>query len=393
LPPSERIELEDAEGNPLQYWKYSLPRTFVARQIGTFDFGPVTLKGTFVETIDARRQFTGQDVYAIAEPITVTVKEPPMENRPASYTGAIGEFSFTAELSPTAAKVGDPMTLTLTLRGDGTREAVRAPDLAELPAVAAAFKVYEATEQDTGRARQFTYSLRPLSEQASQFPSVAMTYFDVNEEQYVTLNTDAIPVQIAKAEVLSADEIMRGGTSRADGDNIQTVAQGLRANDSALKSLRNDSVYPTRWFAGLGSLAGVYLIIVLVTQKIQRRLADPVAVRRRQAAARARRRLRDAKQQGTEDADQAMTMRKAVAGLVADVANLPEAGLTTGDMVQRLRDMGVDAELVQQLATWNDACDAARYGATRDAVRGLANEADDLLDSLIASLKEQKQLG
>lgn len=393
LPPSERIELKDAKGDQLQYWQFTLPRTFTAKEIGQFQFGPVTLKGTFVKTIDSQRQFTGQDVYAVAEPLTMTVKEPPLDGRPADYTGAIGRFAIAAQLSPTKAKVGDPMTLTLTLRGEGTRDAVRPPDLEAIPEVAESFKVYDATEQDAGEARQFTYSLRPLKEGTASFPPVGMTYFDVDREEYVSLNTKPIPLEIGTAEVLSGDEIMRASVSTAGKSGIESQVRGLRANDSALKSLRNDGVCPEQWFAGLGSLAGVYLILMLVTQKIQKRLGDPVAMRRRQAASRAVRRLREARQNMGEATSQASEMRDALAGLVADVANVPEAGLTTGDLERQLKDLSVEPDLIQRLARWCEDCDAARYGASRDAVRGLADESEELLDLLIRSLRQQRQLG
>jgi hypothetical protein len=139
-------------------------------------------------------------------------------------------------------------------------------------------------------------------------------------------------------------------------------------------------------------MAGAYLIIVLVTQKLQRLMGDPDLLRRRSAAARARRRLRDAKRTEDDARLEADRLQAAVVGLVADAAGTDEAGLTTGDVHQRLTDMEVDEDLVERLAAWCEACDAARYGASADALHGLEDEAGTLLDELINTFKRKRVL-
>ena len=95
------------------------------------------------------------------------------------------------------------MTLTLTLKGTGSLDDVVAPDLAKLPKVNEAFKVYEPTREQKGRQCVFTYTIRPKKAGAEQFPAIAASYYDVNDSKYVTLNTKPIPVDITKADRLS----------------------------------------------------------------------------------------------------------------------------------------------------------------------------------------------
>ena len=102
------------------YRQFQFKRTFIAKKVDDYTFGPVSLKGTFATGIDPERGATGKDIYAVAKALTVKIKDVPEEGRPESYIGAIGRFQFDADLAPRKAKTGDPMTLTLTLSGQGT---------------------------------------------------------------------------------------------------------------------------------------------------------------------------------------------------------------------------------------------------------------------------------
>ncbi len=391
LPKAERRKRKDKSGRLVDYWEYVFPRTFVAKQLGEYSFGPVALNGELIMRVNTRGRPELEDVFAKAPPITVQVKDVPLEGRPASYSGAIGEFEFESRLSPTRAKVGDPMTLTLTLEGEGTLDAVKTPDLGQLPDVADRFKIYEATEESDTRARRFTYSLRPLKADVESFPPIAMSYFDVKKEEYVTLTTKQIPIQISTAEQLSEQDIAMASVAPSGDSDIETLEGGIRAN-AGLSSLRDDSVDPVRWFAGLGSMAGIYLIIVLATQKLQRLFGDSDLVRRRSAASRARRRLRDARHTEDDTRLEADRLQAAVVGLVADATGEEEAGLTTGEVCQRLTEMEVNDGLVERLAAWCEACDAARYGASAEALHGLEDEAGTLLDELIKTFERKRVL-
>jgi len=391
LPDSEKTRRNDKSGRSVGYWEYSFRRAFVAKQIGEYSFGPAKLNGRFVASVNTRREANLERVYALAKPVVVTVKDVPLDGRPASYSGAVGKFEFVSKLAPTKAKVGDPMTLTVTVRGQGTLDAVTAPRLEDIPEIADQFRIHEATEESDDEIRRFTYGLRPLGVEIERFPPIEMSYFDVERGEYVTLQTKEIPLQISTAEELATRDIAMADASSSSDIDIEMQEGGLLANHS-LTSLRNDSVDPMRWFVGMGSLAGVYMIVLLVTQKVRRVMADPDLIRRRTAAARSRRRLRNAMHgQGGAQAE-AESLRDAIVGLIADASGIDEAGLATGEVRERLMEIGTDEPLVERLTEWCEACDAARYGASDDAVHGLEQDAQTLLEDLIKTFKSKKLL-
>jgi hypothetical protein len=285
------------------------------------------------------------------------------------------------------------MTLTLTLRGEGTLESAVAPDVAALPEVAGRFKIYEATEETRSGSRRFTYGLRPLEPGIEAFPAVPVSYFDVESERYVTLRTDPIPIQIAEAEELSDDQIVAGadGSSRTQRE-LEARREGVFANVTELAAVGDESVDPLRWFLGLVGLAGLYVAVAVVTVQIQRRSADKALLRRRGAVAKAKGRLR----QGLAELEAGRTrqgvdlIQASLAGLVADVADLPEAGLTPKDVCAQLRANDIEQPLVDRAGTLLETCDAARYGTSNQA-EGLGREAQQLLADLIRALKANRR--
>lgn len=395
LPKARRVSRLDATGKAINYQEFTLARTFVPQKVGEYSFGPVTVKGTFAGRLDASHGLLGEEIYAVAKPVQVVVKDVPLLGRPDSYIGAVGQFQVSADLSPTQAQVGDPMTLTITLRGEGTLENAIEPDLNRIAEITERFKVYEATSRTEGNTKQFTYSLRPKQSGTEPFPEIPVAYFDVDQEKYVELATKAIPIEVTQAERLSQQDIAMASSGRPAGRSIETQQGGIFANISDLAALKNESISPDRWFLGYLGAAGCFVVVVLVTRQVQRLTSDQALLRRRAAPGKARRRLRDALAaiDSNRYQDAAEHLRDSLVGLVADVADEPAAGLTSGDVQTRLRDMGIDEDVIDRLCQLLDACDSTRYGASGDALLGLRQDADNLLNTLMQTLKRKKMLG
>ena len=94
-PPGRRIRRMVKGGKAEGYREYVLQRNFTASKVGQYVFGPVQLKGFLARDLER-----GEEVYAVAKPVTVTVKDAPAEGRPDSYIGAIGRFQLEAALRP-----------------------------------------------------------------------------------------------------------------------------------------------------------------------------------------------------------------------------------------------------------------------------------------------------
>ena len=394
-PTPKRTTRKNKEGEVVGYWEYRFRRRMIPQKIGRYQFGPATLKGSFADGIEQGR-LVGREIYSVAKSLSVTVKDVPLDGRPDSYIGAVGNFEVSAALAPTAASVGDPMTLTVTLTGQGTLAESRPPEISSLPEVADAFRMYEATEETTANSRRFTYSLRPLSTAVTEFPAIPISFFDVQTEKYVTRMTEPIAVSIREAETFSGADIVSSPSEAANrSDEIIASDGGLFANDSSLGSLRNESIEPTRWAILWGGMIVAWLAASAGIKRVRRIREDPALRRRRSAVARVNAALADAaflvhsgKRSETCDA-----IRKAVAGLIGDYANVADAGLTPRDAADHLVMLGIDGGLRNRAVALLNDCDAARYGAAADDLSRLHSEALEVVDLLVVELRKLPAAG
>lgn len=395
LPPSEKVRLPDKSGKESDYWRYELRRTFMATKIGRITFGPVSLKGDFATKV-ANSGLGGEEVYAVATPLVVDVQDVPTEGRPDCYVGAVGKFRLSASLVPTRVKTGDPMTLTLSLEGEGTLDSASAPELRKIPSLADHFKIYDATEQTKGNRRQFTYSIRPLDADVHEFPPVPAAYFDIDEKKYVTLETQPIPIEVTKAVPLSDRDITTSpNASGARGRDLEARREGIFANVTDVAQLGDQSVRPERWLIGGGGMLGTYLALMLCVGRWRRVHGDPALLRRRAALGVAKRRLAEASAglAAKRVAQGAEHILDALLGYIADTLGLSAAGLTATEAYRTLDSLGVDPSLVGRLRTLLDTCEGVRYGASVAGPHDLDREAAALLRELAASLSRKGKNG
>ena len=118
------------DGRPVNYFVYELKRKLTAEKAGTYALGPAIVKGSFVDGMEGS-SYTGRRLVAVAPAVSVEVREVPAP-RPATFCGGIGNYRLAASASPTALRVGDPLTLTLDIER-GPRQRIAGPDLGAGP--------------------------------------------------------------------------------------------------------------------------------------------------------------------------------------------------------------------------------------------------------------------
>ena len=133
-----------------------------------------------------------QQMHARAEAVEIDVKPLPAAGRPPEFSGAVGQFTFSAEGSPRQVKVGDPVTMKLTVSGRGNFDRVEAPALSE----SSGWRVYPPSanfhsEDEISIRGTKTFELAVIPEtKKTAMPVFAFAYFDPEQEKYVTLRSE-----------------------------------------------------------------------------------------------------------------------------------------------------------------------------------------------------------
>jgi hypothetical protein len=130
---------------------------------------------------------------ARAEAVQLEVKPLPSAGRPKNFSGAVGEFTLSATGGPSRVKVGDPVTMRLSVSGRGNFDRMEAPTLAD----AAGWRSYPASgdfkaDDDLGVSGTKTFSIAVIPETLkTTMPVFEFAYFDPEAEKYVTLTSEA----------------------------------------------------------------------------------------------------------------------------------------------------------------------------------------------------------
>lgn len=167
-------------------------------------FGGMVPQGMFTDS---------RQVAIETRPASLEILPLPKDGRPQEFSGAIGQFEMEATASPLKAAAGEPITLRVTVSGQGNLDAMGAPRLME----ADGWKSYPPGEAVAANdAIRFsgrkTYEfLLVAREYQSQTPAVEFSYFDPNSATYRTLTQAPIAVEA------------QGGESRPQATPVQTA--------------------------------------------------------------------------------------------------------------------------------------------------------------------------
>ena len=351
---------------------------------------PIALRET--QSFFLERQLTISDARPLsvrAEATGIRVLPIPEEGRPASFTGAVGDFRLDVQAKPTDVEVGQPVTLTLTLQdasGRANLDSLLPPALASNPELTKDFRVPTdaLSGEVVGNAKRFTVTVRPTRAGIEAVPPIEFSSFEPATKSFRTVRSPAIPLTVRPASRMDLAKIV-GGTSAGGADaapaagatQLTVVQEGLVANKAVSPAMlaRAPAGVDALYVAGLAlpPLAAVGALAWRVRR--DRHARDGGLARRSRAGRRARERLRAA-------AD-AAGIAAAVTGLVEDAVGRPEGTLTRGDMDATLAASGADAALRRRVADMLARCDRARYaGAGSGIDADLRSEAAALLDVL-----------
>ena len=353
---------------------------------------PIALRET--QSFFLERQLTISDARPLsvrAEATGIRVLPVPDEGRPASFTGAVGEFRLDVQAKPVDVEVGQPVTLTLTLQdasGRANLESVLPPALAANAELTKDFRVPTdaLSGEVSGNAKRFTVTVRPTRAGIEAIPPIEFSSFDPATKTFRTVRSAPIPVSVRPASRMDLAKIVGGGTAGTDTSPTAGATQLTAIEDGLVANKPVSPVMLARAPVGVDalSIAGLALPPLAAAGALawrirrDRHARDGGLARRSRAGRRARERLRAA--------EDAAGIAAAVTGLVEDALGRPEGTLTRGDMDAALAASGASAELRRRVAEVLARCDRARYaGSAGGPDADLRTEGAALVDALDAA--------
>lgn len=194
---SKEIQEGSQEGISIQ----EVSQEYAGRLPGVYTFPISYVEGyAYQEITSGNKVRLPPELRAESPANTLTVHPFPIENQPASFQGAVGNFQLRATLNQTAdVHIGDTVKLALEVKGTEGLDTVTLPDLECQPGFSGRFLIKEISSVGIlqGQTKRFTIELRPLFSSIKEIPSIELSFFDPKEKNYKTLRTPPIALNIS----------------------------------------------------------------------------------------------------------------------------------------------------------------------------------------------------
>lgn len=377
--------------NGAEITAYTAELVIIPRRDGEFTIGPATAACEVL--VSERRTIWDRDVTRRAvvpsNAVTLNAKPLPTEGRPSNFNGLVGRYLVSSSANRTEVNVGDPIRLTITVRGP-LPGAVPAPDLERQPDLAGNFRVGSDQPRgvvEDGRVR-FERELRALRDDVREIPAIELPYFNVETGRYEVARSEAIPLTVRPTRTITAADGVGVVEAPAHGGaELESNAEGIRHNFTGPEALADqrfalrDAVLSP---VGVGAIVAPPALYagVSVFMLARRKSTNGSAARRRQRAlASARAVLRERSETGAAGA-----VGHALRTYAGHRFGRSPDGLTIGECADLLA--GAGPELQERVRDLLTRCDAAVYGggASGDAGERLVAEASSLLGELDRAL-------
>jgi hypothetical protein len=369
---------------------------FVPLAAGNYTIPPATLVVQVQESSPYDDDFpsfvfrSGRPYSLTTKPLAIKVLPLP-EERPKDFTGAVGRFTMAASVDRDQVKAGEPITLTVELKGAGNIKTITAPAIPEMADV----KQYDTTSSEsieksdyriTGK-KIFQTMIVPFSQGALTIPSIGCSYFDPTEKRYVSLSTAPLTVTVLPG---TAANVPPQQSQAGEGAEVKLKGRDIRYLKTSPGMLRPAATLLYRNPAFLALLPiplGVFLVFLGLERAKHRRERDPSGARKIQAPGKARKIL-SAVNESLAKGDLPGgfgLLAKGLTEFIADRFDVPAGSLTLAEIQGTLVDKGVGddiaASVKEHLSEWDFARFAsARFGA--EDLRQAAREYSRLLSNL-----------
>ncbi len=286
--------------------------------------------------------------------------------KPADFSGGVGEFNISSSINNKELKTNDAITIKLVIAGTGNLKLISNPEI-KFPDD---FEVYDPkvdnqvrlTREGLTGNKVIEYLAIPRHAGTYKIPGVSFSYFDIRSKSYKTLKTEEYVINVEKGAG-NADQVIANFTNKEDlkvlGEDIRYIKQ----NEVTLQP-KGSFFYGsmTYWlFYIIPALA--FIIFFIIYRKQAAENANVAKMRTKKANKVATKRMKLAGKLLSENKKDAFydEVLKALWGYISDKLNIPVSRLSKDNIEEKLRNHGVNEELIKEFLNALNDCEFARF--------------------------------
>lgn len=330
---------------------------------------------------------------AITAPgVTVHVDALP-SGKPAGFSGGVGHFSLTPQISQTDLQTNDAVTIRIDITGTGNMKLLKTPaiDWPEGfepydPKVTNNFKT---TPSGVSGTKSIEYLAIPRASGDYTIPSVSFSYFDTQDDTYKTLSTPEYTLHVKKGanEQSGANSVVNNYVNKEDIKQLGSDIRYINTVAPTLKVQKEAAVEYGSWAFWLLYLVPlcIALLVFAVFHKRIKENADITRVRYKRANKVAQKRLKQAGKLLKDNQKEAFyeEIERAAWTYLSDRLSIPTADLNKDNIASILHEKGVSDELIKEVNDVLSTAEFARYAPSSDhAMDDMYKATSRLIDRL-----------
>jgi hypothetical protein len=371
--PNARLSKENVNG---QVYYTAIINRFVLfpQKTGEITIDPCTFDGVFQIPVRGRSMFD-EFFGPQAQPVRKKIKSLPVKIfvkplpgvAPASYNGAVGNFSFKASLDKDHVKTNDAITLKLVVSGNGNLKVIE-PLQIKFPSD---FETYDpkvtvnTTVATTGvkGSKSFEYLIIPRHSGNFKISPIEFSYFDTQSNQYKTLSSSEVQITVDKGPNDNANSNVVSGVDKEDVRFIGKDIQFIKINQPEFSKKGSFLLGSLGfWLSYIISFL-VFIVIVVLLRKQIKENANLLKVRNKRANKVAIKRLKDAHlfMKDNKKEEFYEYILKALWGYMSDKLSIPVSDLSRQKINEETANRNIDAGSIQKFLEIIDTCEFARY--------------------------------
>lgn len=301
-----------------------------------------------------------------SQPITIEVEPLPTANRPNSFKGAVGQFTFTSKIDKNELKVNEAFTMTLTVSGKGNIELLELPH----PVFPPDFEVYDpkitSSVKDNALgisgSKKAEYIVIPRVSGDFNLEEIEFSYFNPNLGKYETLNSASQIISVSKGENTTGDGAIYT-PGQADIKYLGKDILHINENDSKLSITGMMFFMSTAYIIIIIVMLAIFIAAIIINRRRNKLNKNQVLVRNKQATKVAKKRLLNAfnhlkanNQNGFYE-----EFSQALWGYISDKLNIVRSQLSMDSVKEVMLNKNVDENIVNEFVELLNSCEFARF--------------------------------
>lgn len=331
---------------------------------------------------------------SIATPKIAVNVNPLPAGKPADFSGGVGSFNITSSINSKDVRTNDAITIKLVISGTGNLKLISNPNI-KFPEN---FEVYDPKVDNQMRivreglsgSKVIEYLAIPRDAGTYKIPGVSFSYFDISSRSYKTLKTEDYVINVKKGAG-NADQVIANFTNKEDlkvlAEDIRFIKQG---NVTFVPYGSNFYGSISYWlFYIIPGLA--FIVFFIVYRKQAAENANVVRMKTKKANKIATKRMKLAGILLNENKKDAFydEVLKALWGYISDKLSIPVSKLSKDNIEEKLKNHGVEDELIKEILNALNDCEFARFapGDDNQAMDKVYKSSLDLISKMENSIK------